>query len=40
MKRLQRNKVLMVHPRKPQLNQLALVLIQLVRLESLLQVLL
>jgi len=40
LKRLQRNKVLMVHPRKPQLNQLALVLIQLVRLESLLQVLL
>ena len=26
MKHLQRNKVLMVHPRKPQLNQLALVL--------------
>ena len=39
-KRLQRNKVLMVHPRKPQLNQLALVLIRLARLESLLQVLL
>ena len=40
MKRLQRNKVLMVHPRKLQVNQLALVLIQLARLESLLPVLL